>query len=125
MNELALNVREKNLPFLPRILSIHDLFGCDTTSQINGFGQNKIVNMKDPTKDQLLWQLMDALVESNQMPNDVVDCGKKILLKLYGTKTETSLNKMGYLLYKKKNLKKITKSNKKTAGCRLQDPSTN
>ena len=100
MNELALKVREKNLPFLSRILSIHALFGCDTTSRINGFGQDRMVKMKDPTKNQLLCQLMDALVEPNQMPKDVVDCGKKILLKLYGAKTETSSNKMGYLLFK-------------------------
>ena len=85
-----------------------------------------MVKMKDPTKDQLLWQLMDALVEPNQMPKDVVDCGKKILLKLYGAKTETSLNKMGYLLFKKKNLKKITKSNEKNkqqvADCKTLPP---
>ena len=129
MNELALKVREKNLPFLSRILSIHALFGCDTTSRINGFGQDIMVKMKDPTKDQLLWQLMDALVEPNQMPKDVAGCGEKILLKLYGAKTETSSNKMGYLLFKKKNLRKITKSNEKNkqqvVNCKTLPPTDN
>ena len=49
---------------------------ADTTSRINGFGKDRLLNINDPE----LWKFIDVFMEPAQIRDTIRVCGQKILL---------------------------------------------
>ena len=120
MNEVIAKLQGKK--FLSRILAVHALLGCDTTSRINGFGKGRMCKLNDDT----LWSSMDELLKPGQSPECVELSCKTVLLHLYGAKNERTLNQLRFKLFCKKKLKKITdnqlKNSQQMADCKTLPP---
>ena len=108
--------------FLSRILVLHALLGCDTTSRINGFGKGRMCKQNDDT----LWQSMDEILKEDQSPELVEKSCKRVLLKLYGASNEETLNELRFKLFSKRKLKKLTenqlKNSQQMADCKTLPP---
>lgn len=82
-------------PTLARhILFYHAFTGCDTTSAIFNQGKLKVTTLSK--KFENLEIAIDTFVNRNSDPDSIDAAGEKVLVALYGGKTEDSLNKLRY-----------------------------
>jgi hypothetical protein len=77
-------------PYLKRILALHALSGCDTTSRIFGKGKEKFMNISDQKIE--FWQAVDRFYTPDCRKADIVKAGERILLVLYGSDLTTDIN---------------------------------
>lgn len=91
------------------ILLLHAISGCDTTSNIFGFGKNKLCQLfrKDPS----LLEQAEKFSDPAASCQEISAAGEKILVSLYGGSREQSLNSLRYCKLKtsttKLNLAKL------------------
>jgi 5'-3' exonuclease len=91
------------------ILLLHAISGCDTTSNIFGFGKNKFCQlfMKDPT----LLDQAERFGDPAATAQEISAAGEKILVSLYGGSREQSLSSLRHCKFKtsttKLNLAKL------------------
>ena len=72
-----------------RILLVHALLGCDTTSRV--FGVNKATAFK-VLKNKDFCITADVFLSNNSKPDDVITAGEELLLIVLGAKGEKSLD---------------------------------
>ena len=108
--------------FLNRILVVHAILGCDTTSRINGFGKDRLCKITDSN----FWSWMDEFLKPGKNSEEIITFGQKVLLVLYNASNCSSLTEARLILFKKKNMKKMApgdlKKNQQFADCKTLPP---
>ena len=83
-----------------RILLIHALLGCDTTSRI--YGVNKASSFKQVFNDEEFCKNVDVFCSQVANTTDVINAGEKLLLVILGAKTEKSLDELRLMKFTRK-----------------------
>lgn len=87
-----------------RMLVVHALGGCDSTSAIFGLGKGTIHSRIQADKTGLLHTSCMALLRSNATDAEVVRAGTNLLISLYGGKVGDRLADLRYEAYCKMSL---------------------
>jgi len=82
---------------LRRLLVIHAISGCDTTSCL--FGHGKISVFKKLSKARDIQQFLDVMDSTTASHDEVMLAGCRILPLLYGGTVKDSLNHLRYSIY--------------------------
>ena len=82
------------------ILVIHPLLGCDTTSRLYSINKGvALTKFKGDLEFQRLTYIFNNLEARKQ---EVIEAGEKLLLKVYGAKDESTLDKLHYIRFRQK-----------------------
>lgn len=79
------------------ILLAHAITGCDTVSAPYNIGKQKIISVLEDKRED--WSTLDVFKQKDASHDDVAQAGEKLLLKLYGAKKATTLDKQRHLSY--------------------------
>ena len=82
-----------------RLLFIHAMTGCDTTSAL--YNQGKCKALKLARAKTELHPLMDVFMRASSSHDDVASAGERFMLALYGADKFASLNKYINVAYKR------------------------
>ena len=84
---------------------VHCLTGCDTTSALYGKGKQTAMKVLKELSDEAADQMSTFLApceDVDKKKEEISAVGELFLLKLYASKTATSLNKLRYIIYNMK-----------------------
>ena len=87
-----------------RLLFVHALFGCDTTSRVFGIG--KPVALKQVQNNVDFQQLADLFTKEGAAKKDIIDAGEKALVYIYNGKKGEGIDVLRY----KRFCEKVAKS---------------
>ena len=87
-----------------KLLFIHSILGCDTTSKIYGIG--KPVALSKVQSSVELARIAELFLEPNVKKEDIIESGENAIVILYGGDTNESLNTFRFRQYSKKVLKR-------------------
>lgn len=91
-------LREKLGPTVcHHLLAVHAFGGCDTTSAIFGHGKGKILTKLTATK--ACRGHLDTMQKVDGTADEVADAGRKLMVAIYGGKTQDNLTDMRYQAY--------------------------
>lgn len=93
------DIQEKLNPNMKcHILVAHAITGCDTVSALYNKGKKKIVSILSKSSADL--SFLDAFQKNGVSCDEIAETGEKLLLLLYGAKTNVStLNEQRYVMY--------------------------
>jgi len=95
---LSLDVRS-------HILLAHAITGCDTVSAPYNIGKQKVISVLENTRAD--WSVLNIFKQKDANHDDVARAGEKLLLKLYGAKKVTTLDKQRHLSYMQRVSRKL------------------
>ena len=107
MTELIKSIQDQ--PFTKRILALHTISRCNTTSRLFGKGKPKFFTVD--RENERYWSAVDLCYIVDVSKQDIAEVGEQILLTVYRNTYEadtSSLNELRLVRYKDKPAKSAT-----------------
>lgn len=93
-------------PICSRLLFVHALLGCDTTSRVFGIG--KPVALKEVQKNAEFQKLADLFTREGASKKDIINAGEKALVCIYNGKKGEGIDDLRYRRFCEKVAKSST-----------------